>query len=86
MVSPADKKQITSVRQSYGNLVEKMNGNEVSGEVLGKLAALIDCFMQRNFPGASAIQTVSSLFSYFLFYAHYCRIWRILPGVYTRSG
>lgn len=58
-LSPAEKKQIAMLRQSYSNLNDKLKGGEVSLEILQKLSLLTDHLCNRNYASASAIQTVS---------------------------
>ena len=47
------------VSAGYSHLVDKYNIGELSGEVLQKLNQLISELQNRNFTGASTMQTVS---------------------------
>ena len=55
--SPPEKRQMQMVSAAYSHLLEKFGLNEVSAEVLQKLAHLVVELTQRNFVGASAMQT-----------------------------
>lgn len=58
-LTPAEKKQITMLRQAYSHLNDKLKVGEVSIDILQKLAALTDHLCNRNYAAASVIQTVS---------------------------
>lgn len=59
--TPAEKKQIASIKQGYQILSEKSAAGEVSPEITAKISHLVDCVCNRNFAGANAIQAVSSM-------------------------
>jgi hypothetical protein len=46
------------VSAAYSHLLDKYRAGEVSGEVLQKLTQLVTDLQNRNFAGASAMQTV----------------------------
>ena len=50
------------VKVAYSHLSEKLSSNQISGEVLQKLAKYVEFMIQRNFSGANAIQTVSIIY------------------------
>jgi hypothetical protein len=64
-----DKKQIVALRQSYQVLFDRLQANELSPEIIQKLKTLVDFLVQRNFAGATSIQTVNTFYLYlFLIY------------------
>ena len=56
------------VKVAYSHLSEKLNTNQITGEVLQKLAKYVEFMTQRNFPGANAIQTVRKKYYYYYYY------------------
>ncbi|RYG64329.1 hypothetical protein EON64_14245 [archaeon] len=57
LTNAQDKKQLAMVRTGYAALQEKIRANEVDGGVLAKLGVFMEHMANRNFPGASAVQT-----------------------------
>ena len=55
--SPPEKRQMQMVSAAYAHLLEKWAAGEVGADVLLKLAQLVADLAQRNFAGASAMQT-----------------------------
>lgn len=60
-LNPQEKKQLAVIRTSYGALCDKLRAGELSENILMKLTQFMDHIANRNYPGASAIQTVSAL-------------------------
>ena len=60
LTAPAEKKQMSMVSVSYDIMREQMNRNEISSDVMQKIAMLVDALGNRNFPTASQIQGVSN--------------------------
>lgn len=56
-LSPAEKKQITVLRQSFSALQERLRNNDISADILQKITAFMECMVNRNFAGATVIQT-----------------------------
>ena len=57
--NPVEKKQIVAVNQSYAHLLEKTAANDIASDVMKKLENLVAELTNRNYSGATAIQTVS---------------------------
>jgi hypothetical protein len=55
---PAEKKQIDMVKVAYSHLADKFSSNQISIEVVQKLTKFVECLSQKNYSGATAIQTV----------------------------
>lgn len=55
--NPVEKKQVAMIRSAYTHLLNRQASRELSVEVMGKLSRFVDCIVQRNFNGASTIQT-----------------------------
>jgi protein transport protein SEC31 len=55
--SPPEKRQMQMVSAAHAHLLEKWAAGEVGADVLQKLAQLVADLAQRNFVGASAMQT-----------------------------
>ena len=84
----ADKRQVTAIKHSYANLLEKSASNDVSAEVMQKIANIVRDLTSGNYVGANAIQTVSRLGDCMLYFLMRCdfRIWSTLLGINTKSG
>ena len=52
-----EKRQLAVVSTGYNNLLEKVNNNEVSLDVMNKIAQLVSELKDRNFTNANAIQS-----------------------------
>ena len=62
---PAEKRQLDMLRASYAHLQEKVAANQVAADVMLKLAKFVEFVTYRNYPAASAIQTVcTTLFGF----------------------
>ena len=57
IANPLEKRQLAMVSTAYNNLLEKINTNEVSADVMNKIAQLVSELNSRNFVAANAIQT-----------------------------
>ena len=55
--SPPEKRQMQMVSAAHAHLLEKWAAGEVGADVLQKLAQLVGDLAQRNFVGASTMQT-----------------------------
>jgi hypothetical protein len=49
------------LRSNFQILLEKMKNEELSPEIMEKLSLFTDALVNRNYPGASLIQTVSTI-------------------------
>ena len=76
LTSPAEKKQMSMVSASYDILREQMNRNEISPEVMQKIAILVDALGNRNFPAASQVQGVRYIYNF-------CTVTVILRQLYV---
>jgi hypothetical protein len=57
IVSPPEKRQMLMVSGAFSHLCQMLETGEVAGDVLQKLSQLVSDLSNRNFSGASAIQT-----------------------------
>jgi hypothetical protein len=57
-LSPAERKQILAINQSYSHLLEKAAAGDIANDVLPKIEQLVHDLSTRNYASANAVQTV----------------------------
>lgn len=56
-LSIPEKRQIPAIKASYTHLCDRLKANEVSSDILQKLATFTEAICNKNYPVANSIQT-----------------------------